>query len=123
MATEHTMSGDDSHAGVVTCPACDLHLAVTEPNEAVEVFRRHERVTGHEIEWERTTLTDTAPSADVESVLAGLDEEYAEGVPVGVLTATMSTREVSIGVVLDELYSLRMEGAIYEPLDDHFSVL
>ena len=123
MATEHTMSGDDSHAGVVTCPACELHLAVEEPNEAVEIHRRHGRVTGHEVEWERTALTDTAPSTDVESVLAALDEEYDEGVPVGVLTATMSTRGVTIGAVLDELYSLRMEGAIYEPLDDHFSML
>jgi hypothetical protein len=35
----------------------------------------------------------------------------------------MSTREVTIGEVLDELYALRMEGAIYEPLDDHFSML
>jgi hypothetical protein len=117
------MSTTEPHAGVVTCPTCEFHVSVAEPNEAVEVYRRHERVTGHEVEWERTALNVTALSSDVESVLETLDEEYSDGVPVGVLTAAASTRGVPISAVLDELYSLRMDGVIYEPLDDHFSLL
>jgi hypothetical protein len=117
------MSTTEPHAGIVTCTACDLHVPVAEPNEAVEVYRRHERVTGHEIEWERTAIDVTATSSDVESVIEALDDEYSDGVPVGVLTAAASTQGVSISDVLDELYSLRMEGMIYEPLGDHFSIL
>lgn len=113
----------ESHAGVVTCSACDLHITVTEPNEAIEIYRRHRSVTDHEIEWERTALSATTQSTDVETLLTDLAETYSEGVPVGVLTAVVSTQGVSISDVLEELYSLRMDGRIYEPLDDHFLVL
>ena len=117
------MSSSESHAGVVTCSTCELHVTVTEPNEAVEVYRRHESVTGHEIEWERTALSATTRSTDVETLLTDLAATYPEGVPIGVLTAVVSSHGVSIGEVLDELYSLRMDGRVYEPLDDHFLVL
>ncbi|MBB6646567.1 hypothetical protein [Halobellus ruber] len=117
------MSTAEPRAGIVTCPACDLHVPVTEPNEAVEVYRRHERVTGHGIEWERVALDVTASSPNVESMLETLDGEYDDGVPVGVLTAAAATREVPISAVLDELHALRMEGKIHEPIDDHFSPL
>lgn len=117
------MSTNGSHAGVVACSACELHVPVTDPNEAIEIYRRHRSVTDHEIEWERTALNVTVSSTDVETVLGDLADTYPEGVPVGVLTAVLSTRGVSIGEVLDGLYDLRMDGRIYEPVDDHFLVL
>jgi hypothetical protein len=117
------MSTSEPHAGVVACSACEWTVTVTEPNEAIEIYRRHKRITGHEIDWERTALNVTASSADIESVLIDLEGTYPEGVPTGVLTAALSARGISIGEVLDGLYDLRMKGEIYEPLDDHFRVL
>jgi len=117
------MTTSDPHAGVVTCPVCELHISVTKPNEAVEAYRRHNRVTGHEIEWERTALGVTAPSTDTETALTALDKGDPEGVPVGVLTAALSHSGVPISEVLEDLYALRMRGAIYEPSEDHFRVL
>ncbi len=117
------MSGSEPHAGVVTCPTCELHVRVAEPNDAIEVYRRHGRVTGHDVEWERVALDVTTTSADVGSALADLDDGRPEGVPIGVLAAALSPRGVPIADVLDGLYELRMEGAIYEPTDDHVRVL
>lgn len=117
------MSEPEPHAGVVTCPTCDLTVRITDPNEAIDCYRRHSRVTGHDVEWERVALDVTASSADVESALADLEDGYAEGVPIGVLAAALSARGVTIADVLDGLYELRMEGAIYEPVDDHVRVL
>lgn len=116
------MAESEPYAGIVTCPTCDLHVQITDPNEAIELYRRHNRVTGHDVEWERVALDVTASSADVESALAGLEGEHPEGVPVGVLAAAMSSRGVAIADVLDAIYDLRMEGAIYEPSDDHVRV-
>ena len=117
------MSESKPYAGAVTCPTCDLHVQVTDPNEAIELYRRHSRVTGHDIEWERVSLDVTASAADIESALADLEDEHAGAVPVGVLAAAVSPHGVAIADVLDGLYDLRMEGAIYEPADDHFRVL
>jgi hypothetical protein len=117
------MSTNESHAGVVTCPACELHILVTDPNEAIEIYRRHKRVTDHEVEWERTSLNVTTSSTDTETVLTELADEYSEGVPIGVLSAALSAKGLAISEVLDELYSMRMEGKIYEPQEDHFLVL
>lgn len=114
------MSASDKHAGVVTCPICELHLQVAEPNEAIEIYRRHRSVTNHEIGWERTALGVTVASTDTESALEALDDEYSDGVPVGVLSAALSAQGVSISEVLDDIYSLRMDGIVYEPRDDHF---
>jgi hypothetical protein len=117
------MSESESDAGVITCPTCDLHVQVTDPNEAIELYRRHTRVTGHDIEWERVALDETASSAEVKSALADLEDGYSEGVPIGVLAAAVAPHGVAIADVLDGLYDLRMEGAIYEPVDDHVRVL
>lgn len=116
------MSEAEPHAGVVTCPTCDLHVRITDPNEAIELYRRHSRITGHDVEWERVSLDVTASSADVESALADLEDEHSDGVPIGVLAAALSPRGVTIADVLDSLHTLRMEGAIYEPTDDHVRV-
>lgn len=117
------MSTNESHTGVITCSACELHIPITEPNEAITIYRRHKSVTGHEIEWERVAISTTAQSTDVETLLTDLAETYSDGVPIGVLTAVLSCQGVSISEVLEELYALRMEGRIYEPVDDHFLVL
>lgn len=117
------MSESDSHVGVVACPMCELYRSVSDPNEAIGIYRRHNRVTGHEIDWERTSLDVEASSTDIESVLQHLDSTFSKGVSIGVLTAALSTEGVSIGEVLDELYNLRMEGRVYEPSDGHFRVL
>lgn len=117
------MSTSEQHAGIVTCPACELHISVSEPNEAIEIYRRHKRVTGHEIRWERTALGVTAASTETESVLTDLDDADSAGVPIGVLTAALSTRGVPISEVLDDIYDLRMNGKIHEPSDDHFRVI
>lgn len=117
------MAESEPHAGVVTCPTCDLHVQVTDPNDAIDLYRRHSRVTGHDIAWERVALDVTVSSADVESALADLEDGHAEGVPIGVLAAALSPHGVAIADVVDGLYDLRMEGAIYEPTDDHVRVL
>lgn len=105
------------------CSTCELYIPVTEPNEAIEIYRRHTRVTGHEVDWERTALSVTAASTDTESTLRDLGATFSDGVPIGVLTAALSTQGVPISEVLDDVYNLRMEGRVYEPSDDHFRVL
>lgn len=117
------MTATESHTGVITCSTCDLHIPISEPNEAIEIYRRHKSVTSHEIEWERVALSTTPQCTDIETLLTDLAETYSDGVPIGVLTAVVSSQGVSISEVLEELYSLRMEGRIYEPVDDHFLVL
>lgn len=102
---------------------CELHLPVSDPNEAIKIYRRHKRVTDHEVDWERTAIDVTSASSDLEAVLRDIDEADSEGVSAGVLTATLSAEGVSIGEVLDGLYDLRMEGKIHQPTDDHYSVL
>ena len=103
----------------VTCPTCGTREELDDPNEAVEMHRRHAGVTGHTIEWERTDLDVDVPAGGVEAVLRALCDRYEEGVPVGIVTAAMSERGVGIDETLDELYELRMAGQLYEPRDDH----
>ncbi|QLC35361.1 hypothetical protein EFA46_013965 (plasmid) [Halarchaeum sp. CBA1220] len=113
------MSAQEPQAGVVTCPACDLHAAVDEPNDAIDLYRRHTSVTGHDVEWERVAVGDAVTTADVKDALVALGDDYPEGVPLGVLTAALAERGVTIAATLDALYDLRMSGEIYEPRDDH----
>ncbi|MFB6251967.1 MAG: hypothetical protein ABEI27_09850 [Halobellus sp.] len=80
-------------------------------------------MTSHEIDWERTAINFTASSAETESVLLNLEDRFPEGVPVGILTAALHDQGVSISEVLEDLYDLRMNGEIYEPIDDHYRVL
>lgn len=120
MAMEREKS---AHAGALACPTCDFHTTVAEPNDAIECYRRHRSVTGHAIAWERTALDAAVETDDVETALDGLGDEYGEGVPLGVLTAALAERGVTIEETLDAIYDLRMEGAIYEPRDDRVLVV
>lgn len=113
------MAAQEPHAGVVTCAACDLHTAVDEPNDAIDLYRRHAGVTGHDVEWERVAVGDAVAAADVKDALVELGDDYPEGVPLGVLTAALSEQGVTIAETLDALYDLRMSGEIYEPRDEH----
>lgn len=114
---------EQPHVGVVSCPTCGLNATVTDPNGAIDRYRRHHSVTGHALKWERTALGTAVETTNVESALDTLGDEYAEGVPIGVLTAALTERNVTIEETLQTIYDLRMEGAIYEPRDDHFLVV
>ncbi|GAA0307329.1 hypothetical protein [Halarchaeum salinum] len=113
------MAAQEPQAGVVTCPVCDLHTAVDDSNDAVDLYRRHASVTGHDVEWERVAVGDTVSTGNVKAALVELGNDYSEGVPLGVLTAALAAQGISIAETLDTLYDLRMGGEIYEPRDDH----
>lgn len=115
------MSERETRRFVVECPTCGTREELADPNEAVELYRRHESVTGHAVEWERADLDVDVemPEGDVEAAVRALGDRYEAGVPVGVVTAAMSEHGVGIDETLDELYELRMDGRLYEPKDDH----
>ncbi|GGC65455.1 hypothetical protein [Haloferax sulfurifontis] len=116
---EDSKLAEKPRAGVVTCPACDLHVSVSEPNEAVELYRRHANVTGHDVEWERVAFDAEAESDDVKEALIELGEDHPDGVALGRLAAALTDNGVAIGETLDAVRDLRMSGEIYEPRDDH----
>lgn len=109
---------------VVCCPDCEVSQAVDRPNEAVEFARRHHSLTGHTAEWERAELPpgdvdDVPADGDLEAVMWQLDEQYDDGVPLGIVTAVRSKHGVSMYETFEEVEELRMSGALYEPRDDH----
>jgi hypothetical protein len=109
----------------VTCPECEIRTETDVPNEIVERYRRHRSVTGHEIEIEhaRTDAADDIDADDVEAVIRELQEQYRDGVPLGVVAAAMYHRGVSLTETLDDIYDLRMGGGLYEPQDDHIAAV
>ena len=105
---------------VVVCLDCQERRAVTDPNEAVAFFRRHERLTGHDVTWERVDLGETpVPDDDLKAVVAQLETRYETGVPIGVVAAAMGTRGHSMRETLDRIREVRLSGGLYEPRDDH----
>ncbi|WP_318567183.1 DUF7542 family protein [Salinigranum marinum] len=109
---------------VVSCPDCERSHAVDRPNEAVAFFRRHERLTGHAVEWERPALDveglRAAPTdRSLDAVISWLDEQYDDGVPLGVVTAVRSDQGVSMHETFEAIEARRLSGALYEPRDDH----
>lgn len=116
------MPRQEPGAGTVVCPVCDFRSAVATPNEAIELYRRHVRITGHDMEWERTTLNVIAESTDVESALEALSSDHSDGVSLGILTAALADQGITIAETLDTIYDLRMDGTVYEPHDDHLLV-
>ncbi|NUB93469.1 hypothetical protein HT576_20955 [Haloterrigena sp. SYSU A121-1] len=115
------MSTQDQAPYVAVCPECDVDLQTDAPNETVEFYRRHYRVTGHEVEFERAQLDldEDVASDDLKDVVWQLQEQYENGVPIGVVAAVMSDRGLSIGETVDEIHEVRMTGGLYEPQDDH----
>ena len=109
----------------VSCPECDVQMETDTPNEIVEMYRRHSSVTGHDIEIEQaeTSFADDIDGDEIEPVVRQLQEQYPNGVPIGVVTAVMSDRGLSLATTLDEIHERRMEGALYEPQDDHLATV
>jgi hypothetical protein len=109
---------------VVTCPDCEVSKAVDQPNETVEFARRHHSLTGHEVEWERADLDpgdvgDVLTGGDLKDVMWQLDEQYDDGIPLGIVTAVRSKQGVSMYETFDEIEELRMSGELFERRDDH----
>lgn len=109
---------------VVTCPDCEVSKAVDRPNEAVEFARRHHSLTGHEVEWERADLDpgdvgDVPTGSGLKDVMWELDEQYDDGIPIGIVTAVRSKQGVSMYETFDAIEALRMSGELFEPRDDH----
>lgn len=117
------MSSQDQTRYVAVCPECDVTRQTDVPNEVVEFYRRHYRVTGHDIELERAKpdlngAIETEGN-DLKDVVRQLEEQYENGVPMGVVAAVMSEQGKSIKETLDEIYEIRMSGGLYEPQNDH----
>ncbi|WP_408960594.1 hypothetical protein [Natrinema sp. 74] len=115
------MSTQDHAPYVAVCPECDVDLRTEAPNEIVEFYRRHYRVTGHDVEIERAQvdLAEDVANDGLKDVVWQLQDRYENGVPFGVVAAVMSDHGVSIGETLDEIHDVRMTGGLYEPQDDH----
>lgn len=108
---------------VAACVDCDERREATDPNEIVRFYRRHQSVTGHDVEWERTPTTLDTTSDDVPSVVASLVGDPEEGVPLGELSAAMSEFGWTVGETLEAVHDHRMRGALWEPQDDHVSAV
>jgi len=119
------MSNQTQAFYAVSCPECGDRTETDVPNEIVEVYRRHESVTGHEIEIEHAAdeAIDDVDADGVEEVIRELQAQYPDGVPLGVVAATMHDKGVSLAETLDEIYDIRMEGGLFEPNDDHISAV
>ncbi len=117
------MSSQDQARYVAVCPECDVTRQTDTPNEIVEFYRRHYRVTGHDVDLERAEpdLDDEIEigESDLKGVIRQLEEQYENGVPIGVVAAVMSERGKSVEETLDEIHEIRMGGGLYEPRDDH----
>ncbi|QRV17865.1 hypothetical protein [Haloterrigena salifodinae] len=115
------MSTQDQAPYVASCPECDVDLRTDAPNEIIDFHRRHYRVTGHDVEFEHAQLEldEDVTSDGLKDVVWQLQEQYENGVPIGVVAAAMSDRGLSIGETVDEIHEVRMTGGLYEPQDDH----
>ncbi|MFC4440106.1 MULTISPECIES: hypothetical protein [Natrialbaceae] len=115
------MSTQEHTSYAATCPECDVDLQTDAPNEIVDFYRRHYRVTGHDIELVHAPddLGAAVTSDDLKDVVWQLQDRYENGVPIGAVAAAMSERGLSIGETLDEIHEIRMGGGLYEPQDDH----
>ncbi|RBI62406.1 hypothetical protein DMJ13_11095 [halophilic archaeon] len=109
----------------VSCPECDVQMETDTPNEIVEMYRRHSSVTGHDVEIAQaeTSFADDIDGDEIEPVIRQLQEQYRNGVPIGVVAAVMSDRGLSLAATLDEIHERRMDGGLYEPQDDHLGVV
>lgn len=115
------MSSQDQAPYVAACPECDVTRQTDSPNEIIDFYRRHHRVTGHDVEIEHAdTDLDTGVTAqDLKGIIRQLEKRHENGVPVGVIAAVMNERGQSIKQTLDQIHEIRMRGGLYEPQDDH----
>lgn len=117
------MNSQNQAPYVAACPECNVTRQTDVPNEIAKFYRRHYRVTGHDIKIEHAELDldDEITSDDLKDVIRELDEQYQDGVPIGIVAAVMSEHNLSVKETLDEIHELRMGGGLYEPQDDHLS--
>jgi hypothetical protein len=107
---------------VAQCTATGTRIATSTANEVVAFYRRRQRLMDTDVEWVATQhpAVSQAPAADdVASVLRALDDDFEDGVPLGVLAAAMDKHGQTIGDTLDDVYDLRMSGSLWEPRADH----
>ena len=112
------MTGADSARFVVECRECETRTATDAANEVIEYYRRHHGVTGHEIEWVRTGEA-SVEAGDLTGVVREFDDQYENGVPIGVIAAAMGERGEAVGETLATIHAARMTGGLWEPHDDH----
>ncbi|WP_227378190.1 hypothetical protein [Haladaptatus halobius] len=115
------MSSQDQAPYVAACPECDATQQTDSPNEIIDFYRRHYRVTGHDIKIKHAdTDLDTGITAqDLKGIIRQLEEHHQNGVPVGIIAAVMNERGLSVKETLDQIHEIRMGGGLYEPQDDH----
>lgn len=127
------------------CPQCGTAVHADDANELIAFYRRHHRVTGHEVRIDHadpsetdapTALADPTASATsatprsntssappVVDVVRERQADCAPGVPVGIVAVVLSVYGVGIGETLSRLHERRLTGALYEPIDDHLRAL
>ncbi|WP_226039852.1 hypothetical protein [Natrinema sp. DC36] len=116
------MTHHQQPAFAVACEECDIDVEPDSANETVDFYRRHRRQTGHDVVLTRADLEFEPPASDdLVTVIAGLEKRYENGVPIGIVAAAMSEQGFSVGETLEEIYEVRMTGALYEPRDDHLA--
>lgn len=117
------MSQQNQSSFVVSCPDCRVQKEVDQPNDAIAFYRRHTKLTGHDIEWVHADFEeeDVPTEGDVKAVIETLEHRFEDGVPIGVIAAAKSLQGATIDEALSEIRTLRMKGELYEPKDDHIS--
>ena len=115
------MTQPHSQSFVVSCTDCQVTKGFDEANEAVSFYERHDKLTGHDVEWTDATLDldGSIPDGDLKSTIRGLELHFEAGVPIGVVAAVMSRQGLTMRETMEAIHELRMGGELYEPTDDH----
>lgn len=103
------------------CSACDTGVRTDDANETIAFFRRHRRVTGHDVQLDHADEELAVPpeNVDVTSIVRELQATYDPGVPVGVVACVMSDHGRSVEETMERIHERRMAGTLYEPATDH----
>ncbi|WP_324759436.1 hypothetical protein [Haloarcula montana] len=97
-------------------------IEASTANEVIAVYRRQQGLLDTDLEWvfaDHPAVTTVSDSDGIETVLRALDDDFENGVPLGILAAAMSKQGWTVGDTLAEVYDLRMEGSLWEPRSDH----
>ncbi len=118
------ITDDTQHEYIGRCPHCETAVPTDDPNDLVAFFRRHHRVTGHQILIEQSALDlDESVGQDVVDRVRRRQGAFDNGVPIGIVAVEMSAVGVGIGETLSRIHDQRLTGALYEPVDDHLRAL
>ena len=74
-----------------------------------------------DIEHAEPDLDTEIEGEDLKDVIRQLEEQYKNGVPIGVIAAVMKEQGQSVKETLDEIHEVRMGGGLYEPQDGHLA--